>query len=263
MTLTTNEVAELIGVPETALPVDVAAALPAATPGAPWRVRMSGLLWRHRPQPGAAEALPPQLQARGRGVTNAGFVRYAETPVGPYAEVMGAPVSVRGGLLGRVHVPFIAVDSVPSVHAGRAHWALPKVLASFSWDKQGEVRADGDGWWLAARVVRTGPRIPLIGRSTAAQVRPDGRVGIATTTMRGSARVVTVEVEVDRGASFANAGARTASRRTVSQAALRAPLVAGRRSTRGRPVGSKRRPRVSGKELTLAERTIADQASGS
>jgi hypothetical protein len=204
MPLTADEVAALVGVPETRLPVDVAARLPGSTPAAPWRVRMSGLLWRHRPLPGAAHALPAQLSPRARGVTNAGFVRYAETPVGPYAEVMGAPVSVRGGLLSRVHVPFIAVDSEPSVHAGRAHWALPKVLATFSWPEPGKVRVDGDGWWLAAQVVRTGPRIPLLGRSTAAQVRPDGQVGVAGTTMRGIGRVVTIAVDVDPDASFAS-----------------------------------------------------------
>lgn len=204
MTLTTNEVSGLVGVPETALPGDVADALPTSTPGAPWRVTMSALLWRHRARSEAASALPPELVAKPKGLTNAGFVRYAETPVGAYSEVMAAPVNVRGGLLPRVHVPFIAVDSLPSVHAGRAHWALPKVMASFDWPEPGEVRAEGDGWWMSARVVHTGPRIPLFGRSTNAQVRPDGRVGVSSTGMRGWARVVTVDVDVDPSASFAS-----------------------------------------------------------
>src|SRR4051812_33506881 len=116
MTLTTDEVSGLVGVPETTLPADVADALPTSTPGAPWRVTMSALLWRHRARPDAAAALPPQLTAKPKGLTNAGFVRYAETPVGAYSEVM-AGVTVRGGLLPRVHLPFIAVDSLSSVHA--------------------------------------------------------------------------------------------------------------------------------------------------
>jgi hypothetical protein len=164
---------------------------------------MSGLLWWHRPGPDAAKALPAPLQARGRGVTNAGFVRYSVTPVGAYDEVMAAPVTATGGLMGRVHVPLIAVDSVPSVHAGRAHWALPKVLASFTWEGNEAARADGDGWWLSARVVRRGLPIPVLGRSTQAQVRPDGRVGSVPVFMRGRGRMVTVEVDIDSSASYA------------------------------------------------------------
>src|SRR4051794_12775194 len=119
MTLTASEVSGLVGVPETTLPSEVADALPMSTPGAPWRVQMSALLWRHRARPEAAGALPPMLTAKPKGLTNVGFVRYVETPVGAYSEVMAAPASLRGGLLPRVHVPFIAVDSLPSVHAGR------------------------------------------------------------------------------------------------------------------------------------------------
>jgi hypothetical protein len=202
MSLTADHVRDLVGVPETQLPAEVANALPASTPGAPWRVQMSALLWRFRSLPEAAAALPSGLQVKAKGITNAGFIHYADTPVGAYDEVMGA-VSVHGGLLPRVHIPFIAVDSVPSVHAGRAHWALPKVLASFTWSGPGDVRADGDNWWLAARVVGTGPRIPLFGRSTNAQVRPDGAVGVSSTGMRGWARVVTIDVDVSPEASFA------------------------------------------------------------
>lgn len=202
MTLSANEVTGLLGVPETALPADVAEALPASTPGAPWRVRMSALLWRHRTRPQAATAVPPELTAKQKGMTNAGFVRYRETPVGAYSEVMAA-VSISGGWLPRTHIPLIAVDSVPSVHAGRAHWALPKVLATFEWTGDEAVRADGHGWWISARVVGTGPRIPLFGRSKSVQVRPDGRVGTASTGIRGWGRVVTVQVDVDPQASFA------------------------------------------------------------
>jgi hypothetical protein len=44
----------------------------------------------------------------------------------------------------------------------------------------------------------------LFGRSSNAQVRPDGRVGVSATGMRGWARVVTVDVDVDPNASFAS-----------------------------------------------------------
>jgi hypothetical protein len=203
VSLSAAEIAALSGVPETTLPGDIATTLPSSTPGPPWTVRMSGLLWWHKPRPDAERALPPQLEARRRGVTNAGFVRYADTPVGPYDEVMGAPMTTRGGLLGRVHVPLIAVNSVPSVHAGRAHWALPKVLASFQWDDSEHARVDGDGWWIAADVIRRGRRIPVFNRGAQAQIRPDGSVGVSRVSMRGRGRLVTVNVDVDPAASFA------------------------------------------------------------
>jgi hypothetical protein len=202
-TLTTDELSQLVGVPETRLPERARAQLPTSTPGAPWRVRMSALLWRHKTRSEASEAVPSALDVKAQGITNAGFIRYHETPVGPYSEVMAA-VSVRGGLLPRAHIPFIAVDSVPSVHGGRAHWALPKVLAHFSWNGANDVTAKGDEWWMSARVIGTGPRIPLFGRSTTVQVRPDGRIGVASTAMRGWGRVVTLDVDVDRDASFAS-----------------------------------------------------------
>jgi Acetoacetate decarboxylase (ADC) len=204
VTLTTDEISRLVGLPETVLPPAVAAALPETTPGPPWQVRMSALLWWHRARRPAAEGLPAGLEKRrGFGVTSAGFINYAETPVGPYSEVMAMPVSTRGGLAGRVHIPFIAVDSLASVHGGRAHWALPKVLANFRWYDPSMVSAEGDGWWLAARVLRTGPPVPLLGRAKCAQVRPDGRVGVAPLKTRGYGRLLIVDVEVDPDASYA------------------------------------------------------------
>jgi hypothetical protein len=73
--------------------------------------------------------------------------------VGPYDEVWAAP-----SLSPALHIPFMAVDSEASMHAGRRNWALPKEIASFSgWS------AEGDGWSVAARVVSAGVRVPLAG----------------------------------------------------------------------------------------------------
>lgn len=225
MMLTASEVAGLAGIPETALPAEVAESLPERTPGATWRVRMSSVVWWHAATQAAPDALPGSLEPRGgRGVTSAGFISYSDTPVGPYSEVMAVPVSVRGGLLGRVHIPFIAVDSVPSVQAGRAHWALPKVLAQFTGTPAEGIRAEGDGWWLSARVVHRGPPVPVFGRSSVVQVRPDGRTGVARVSMRGRGRLVTVEVDVDPTASYA-AWLRPGRHRGI--AASRATLTMG------------------------------------
>jgi hypothetical protein len=96
----------------------------------PWTVPLEGLVWVHRASLGA-------------------FVRYHDSPVGPYSEVFAAQ---------GMHVPFMAVDSEASMAAGRANWALPKEMAAFSgWS------AEGDGWSVAARVVSHGVRVPLAG----------------------------------------------------------------------------------------------------
>jgi len=78
------------------------------------------------------------------------FVRYRDSPVGHYAEVLAATQ--------KLHVPFMAVDSEASMHAGRRNWALPKEMASFAgWS------AEGDGWAVAARVASVGVRLPFAG----------------------------------------------------------------------------------------------------
>jgi hypothetical protein len=59
------------------------------------------------------------------------LISYADTPVGPYHEVIGM-VIVRHGARLLVHVPFIAVDSPTSLVGGRVNWALPKTLADFT-----------------------------------------------------------------------------------------------------------------------------------
>lgn len=85
----------------------------------------------------ASEAAPPPWTLRGdatlipfrRGVL--AFVRYTESNVGPYDELLWlAPL--RRGPGGRAHrVTAIFVSSAASVHAGRANWGLPKQLAVF------------------------------------------------------------------------------------------------------------------------------------
>ena len=59
-----------------------------------------------------------------------GMVRYLETPVGPYDEVLGM-VGSRTGLRPWGSVAFMSVDSEPSLVGGRSNWAIPKTLGSF------------------------------------------------------------------------------------------------------------------------------------
>ena len=91
-----------------------------------------------------------------------------ETPVGPYREVFAGPL-LRGTLLPVVHIPFIAVDSLPSVHGGRAHWALPKAVASFTGDVGSSITAAGEGWSVSVDARARGLRLPLRGPLRSAQ----------------------------------------------------------------------------------------------
>ncbi len=185
------------GVPGSGLDADLVEQLPSSTPGPPWDVAIEAVLWVHRSCAYAAATLPPGLQARVPRPTIAGFVRYTSTPVGSYHEVLASPTLVRGGLA-RLHIPFIAVDSLASLHAGRVHWALPKTLASFTGSPRpgSSITAQGDGWQVRAAVAAKGPAIPTWLRISLAQRWPDGSVGSFPVTFRGRLRIGRVDVEV-------------------------------------------------------------------
>lgn len=163
---------------------------------------MDAVLWWHRATPAARARLPPALAARaGLPVTIGGLISYRDGPVGPYREVFGAPVLLRGGLL-LSHVAFMAVDSAPSVAGGRGNWALPKELARFDGDagRPGRVTARGDGWTLAVTARARRRALPAYAAVACAQVWPDGAVREFAVRMRGRAWAGSVEVEHERPA---------------------------------------------------------------
>ncbi len=188
------------GVPESALAGEVAARVPAASAEAPWDVRLEAVVWWHRAAPGAERYLPAALRGRRTvPLTVGAFVRYLDTPVGPYHEVVGAPVLLAEAPLPAVVVPFIAVDSLASVHGGRANWALPKVLARFEWPagtaRGFEVDAEGDGWSVLASVRPRPRRFPVAAPVRNRQVTASGAEIAFDTRARGRARAATVELE--------------------------------------------------------------------
>ncbi len=73
-------------------------------------------MWWHRAALGSGALLPTGLRP-GPPVAVGAFVRYLDSPVGAYDEVLACPHLLTGG---RLHIPFIAVDSLPSVVGGRA-----------------------------------------------------------------------------------------------------------------------------------------------
>lgn len=181
-----STLADLECLPESRLPAELAAQLPASTPGPPWDCRVRAVVWVQR----APSPLPSSFRYAGRvrTLTIGAVVDYLESPVGPYREVFAGPL-LRGTVLPVVHVPFIAVDSLPSVHGGRAHWSLPKAVATFCSDGR---TATGDGWSVAVDVVERGPRLPLRGPLVNAQTEQR-----AVISLRGRGRLARVHVAAE------------------------------------------------------------------
>lgn len=182
-----TSLADLPSLPESRLPEALLAQLPASTPAPPWDCRVRAVVWVQR----APSPLPSSSRYAGRvrGAAVGAVVDYLESPVGPYREVLVGQL-LRGTVLPVLHVPFIAVDSLPSVHGGRAHWSLPKAVAEFAGDVgAGAATATGDGWTVDVRATPRGPRLPVGGPLTTEQ---DGRRALAS--LRGRGRLATVEV---------------------------------------------------------------------
>ena len=196
----TAAVRGVVGVPETVLNDALLASLPRAVPAAPWTVEGEAVLWTTRPCPQATQALPPRLRgSQVAAVVVGGVVRYSATPVGPYAEVLGAV----GGLGVRglwASVPFMAVDSPPSLVAGRVTWGLPKTLAVVDGSPGAgalSVRgADDQRWLVTATPHAAGPAVPVPGRLMLRQVVA-GLVVTSTVTATGRLRPAVVRVDVE------------------------------------------------------------------
>jgi hypothetical protein len=178
---------DLPAVVESALPEALLAQLPAGTSPPPWDCRVRAVVWLQR----GTAPLPPGSPYAGRvlPLTMAAFVDYLDSPVGTYREVFAGPLVRRVGRPS-VHIPFIAVDSLPSVHGGRAHWGLPKACARFDGDiGSGRASATGDGWSVEVTASPTGVPLPLVGRFSNAQA-----AGRAAVVLRGRGRLARVHV---------------------------------------------------------------------
>lgn len=178
-------------------PDDAVRAAVAGPPSAdpPWPATVRATLWWHRATR-EARALAPA--GRCLPITLAMVVDYLETPVGPYREVLASPVlrlpARASGFQPAMAVPLIAVDSTLSVHGGRVHWDLPKVLAQFSGDVHDGLLVDGGAWSVRTATRLRGPAFPLAGGLRFAQPLAAGGVRHAGSTLRGRARLATVSV---------------------------------------------------------------------
>jgi Acetoacetate decarboxylase (ADC) len=201
--MTITDLRAVRGVPECALDDVTVAALPSQVARAPWTVTCSSITWYARGGRAAGAAAGPVAPSGRALVTIGGLVSYTDTPVGPYHEAFGT-VAVRRGRSVRGTIPFMAVDSLPSLVGGRANWSLPKCLARFTGEPSpsgSTMTADGDGWRIVATARPFGPRYraPMSGRLV--QPWPDGALRESVLSGTGHARsaIVTVHVESTRG----------------------------------------------------------------
>jgi hypothetical protein len=132
----TYAVTDSAGLPETELPDNLVEQLPANVAPAPWLTRdCTVVTWLNAIEPAALDAVPAAVRPAGATLVAWALVQYGQTPVGPYSEVAATVLS--GSPDGYGHIPFIVVDSLPSIVGGRANWLLPKALARFEWSDGG------------------------------------------------------------------------------------------------------------------------------
>lgn len=194
--------ADVPGAVETVLSQSLLSRLPDIAAAAPWDCRFEGVVWFTRGGRAATAQLPPALVgSRGLGVLG-GFLRYTDTPVGAYDEVLGVVASA-SGITPWGHVGFMAVDSELSLVGGRSNWAMPKTLATFTGDigSGEEILAFGDDalrWSVTAQPRAFGPALPLRGPAgSARQQFPDGSARASAMSFQGRVRPALVTVDVE------------------------------------------------------------------
>lgn len=167
---------------------------------APWQCTGEALVWVSRPTKAAARVLQAQFPGNRPLIVVGGFIRYLETPVGPYDEVFAIAGSHSGSRPWGT-VPFMAVDSSISLVNGRINWGLPKTLASFdSVDGpplEWRAASVGDASWrvsASARPMR-GISAPMSANAVCRQ-RTGSAVGSTTMCLRGRVRPAMVCTDV-------------------------------------------------------------------
>jgi hypothetical protein len=199
-----SDFVRLPGAPETALRREDLATLPDSAPGPPWRVSAHVLIWAaragERARSAIQELVPQEVSAHATPIATLGaLIRYLDTPVGRYSEIIGAVVYCRGGTVFS-HIPFIAVDSPVSVVGGRTNWALPKTLANFENQPAPGIPmiATGGDWRVEATPTATRFAVPLLVPRLLAlvQLGPHRTVWSVRLSNYGMARLARADVQV-------------------------------------------------------------------
>lgn len=205
-----TDLTDVVGTPETALDDRLAATLRAADVDAPapWTCRLDAVVWWRRLRESTAadvDDVRGPLPAGGTVFAVGAVVRYHQTPVGAYDEVLGGVVRFGRLSAPRAHVPFMAVDSAESLVAGRLNWLLPKTLARFEGGPAGRdvCTARSSGWGLSVAAKAGGPVVPAAGAAVLEQGARSGTVARTPVVGAGLTRPARVTVRLDGAPSFA------------------------------------------------------------
>jgi hypothetical protein len=192
-------VTDALGLPEANLPTPLVELLPKSVPPAPWKTLCDTVTWVHPATPAALEAVPAPIRPTGNALVAWALVRYEQTPVGPYSEI--AATLIPDGGDGYGHIPFIAVDSYPSIVGGRANWLLPKSLARFVWSEDSlavNVTADAPakpGWSIIVTIAPSGPATQMEIPNRVQQVSTSGQVRRFEGSLVGAMYPATITVD--------------------------------------------------------------------
>lgn len=109
-------------------------------PPPPWQLtgHLYGSLWSLKQPEQITVELPPEIKLMvtlGRASAFVGFVDYRFGSTLIYHELItGLAAQVKRKAFFSLTVPFIWVDSIPSLWGGREIWGVPKELAEFQYD---------------------------------------------------------------------------------------------------------------------------------
>jgi hypothetical protein len=149
------------------------------------------------------------------------FIRYTESNVGPYDELLWLAPFQRGPE-GRAHqVPAIFVSSQASAQSGRANWGLPKELAEF---RVSALTAESE----LVQVTRAGRHIASFVRG-----RPHGRLPVEFSKLPARARRL-VQISDGRGFHTVPAARARLGLTLVSDLQVNRELLPHARSSRWR-----------------------------
>ncbi|MBF6132345.1 hypothetical protein IU501_04965 [Nocardia otitidiscaviarum] len=198
----------VVGAPETALTATLLRRLPAESVPAAWACEYEAVFWFDRAATTASRVLPPLLRGRARPlVVVGGFLRCADSPIGPHGKVLAA-IGFRSGLRPRGHIAFMATDSESGLVGGRGNWALPVTLARFTGDLASgtvvAVEGDGDAtpWTLGVTARAFGPAVPMRSTVTMLQQFSTGPLHPVTARARFRARMAIVDTTIDADAEL-------------------------------------------------------------
>jgi hypothetical protein len=186
------------GLPETQLPDSLVVQLPDAVAGAPWHTRCRVATWLHPVADAALDAFPDAIRPASIALVAWALVRYEDTPVGPYSEIAATMIPDDGDGYG--HIPFIVVDSLPSIVGGRTNWLLPKALARFDWSDDGltvtasSAQPATPAWSISARITPSGDATALSLPNHVQQVSTEGVVRRFDGSLAGSMTAASIEV---------------------------------------------------------------------